>query len=58
VLLVPSFRKFLENQIRKVSPFTGLPILFHFRQRETREERKEKGSGKKGTPRNRAPLRD
>jgi len=30
VLLVPSFRKFLENQIRKVSPFAGLPILFHF----------------------------
>ncbi len=59
VLLVPAYRKFLENQIRKVSPFAGLPILFHFRQRETREVRKAKrGAGNRGTPRSRGHLRD
>ncbi len=35
-LLDEHYRRFLEAQIREVTPFTGLPILFRFRGREKR----------------------
>jgi GTP-binding protein len=39
-LLVESYRRFLEARIREKTPYTGLPLLFHMRARESR------GSGK------------
>ena len=38
-LLVASYRKYLDSQIRKEVPWTGLPILFFFREREARGRR-------------------
>jgi GTP-binding protein len=39
-LLVESYRRVLEARIREKTPYTGLPLLFHMRARESR------GSGK------------
>ncbi|MEA3213190.1 MAG: GTPase [Chthoniobacter sp.] len=36
-LLVPTYRRFLEARLREHSPFTGLPLLFHFRTRAPRK---------------------
>lgn len=38
-LLVPSYRKYLDAQIRKEVPWTGLPIKFFFKEREARGRR-------------------
>ncbi len=33
-LMVDSYRRYLDAQIRAVTPYTGLPLLFHLRARE------------------------
>ncbi len=33
-LLTPTYRKYLENKIREVQPYPGLPLLFRFRARK------------------------
>lgn len=38
-LLVPSYRKFLDSQIRQEVPWTGLPLNFYFKEREARGRR-------------------
>lgn len=38
-LLVDSYRKYLDAQIRKETAWTGLPLTFHFREREARGRR-------------------
>ncbi len=38
-LLVPSYRTYLEKQIRKEVPWTGLPLKFYFKEREARGRR-------------------
>ena len=37
-LLDESYRRFIESHIREKAPYTGLPILFHFRPREARDK--------------------
>jgi GTP-binding protein len=44
-LVGDSYRRYLENRIREVEPFEGLPILFRFRSRE------EKASGGRSSKR-------
>jgi len=39
-LLPPTYRKYIESKIRETAAFHGLPLLFRFRGRETRESRK------------------
>lgn len=41
-LLVPSYRKYLDGQIRKEVAWTGLPIKFFFKEREARGRRAHK----------------
>jgi GTP-binding protein len=36
-----SYRRYLEGCIRKEVPYPGLPLIFHFRERETRGERRK-----------------
>ena len=36
--LTESYRRYLEGCIRKEVPYPGLPLIFHFRERETRGE--------------------
>ena len=36
-----SYRRYLEGCIRKEVPYPGLPLIFHFRERETRSERRK-----------------
>lgn len=38
-LLIPSYRKFLDAQIRQEVPWTGLPLKFFFKEREARGRR-------------------
>jgi len=38
-LLVPNYRKYLDAQIRKEVPWTGLPLKFYFKEREARGRR-------------------
>ncbi|MEI8235537.1 MAG: ribosome biogenesis GTPase Der [Verrucomicrobiota bacterium] len=38
-LLAPTYRKFLDAQIRKEVAWTGLPLKFHFKEREARGRR-------------------
>jgi len=38
-LLVDNYRKFLDAQIRKEVPWTGLPLKFYFKEREARGRR-------------------
>ena len=38
-LLVANYRKFLDAQIRQEVPWTGLPLKFHFKEREARGRR-------------------
>ena len=37
-LLDEGYRRFIESHIREKAPYTGLPILFHFRPREARDK--------------------
>ena len=37
-LLDKTYRRFLETRIREKRPYTGLPLLFHFRPREARDK--------------------
>jgi GTP-binding protein len=37
-LLDDGYRRFLESHIREKAPYTGCPILFHFRPREARDK--------------------
>ncbi len=39
-LLLPTYRKYLEGRLRESAAFTGLPVLFRFRGREPRENRR------------------
>jgi len=38
-LLVPTYRKFLDAQIRREVAWTGLPLKFYFKEREARGRR-------------------
>ena len=38
-LLIDSYRKYLDSKIRLEVPWTGLPLRFHFREREARGRR-------------------
>jgi len=38
-LLDDSYARYLEAQIRSIAPFTGLPVLFHYRDRPPRKTR-------------------
>ena len=40
-LLAASYKKYLEGQIRKESPFTGLPVIIDLRGRPPREKRRD-----------------
>jgi GTP-binding protein len=40
-LLVESYRRYLEAQIREHSPYTGLPLIIHLRAREPRSKREQ-----------------
>jgi GTP-binding protein len=40
--LPPAYRKYLENQLRLHAPYRGLPMLFSFRGRKTKEENKQR----------------
>ncbi len=37
-LLTDTYRKYLENKLREVHPFLGLPLLFKMRGRDTKDE--------------------
>jgi GTP-binding protein len=38
-VLAPAYKKYLEGQIREVSPFTGLPVIIDLRGRPPREKK-------------------
>jgi GTPase len=40
-LLDESYRRFIESHIREKAPYTGCPILFHFRARTPRDKQNE-----------------
>ncbi|HWL52548.1 MAG TPA: ribosome biogenesis GTPase Der [Chthoniobacteraceae bacterium] len=42
-LMIPAYRKYLDAQIRKEVPWTGLPIRFFFKEREARGRRAHTG---------------
>ncbi len=54
-LLVESYRRYLDNKIRALAPFTGLPLLFHLRAREPKvlgtRPRSKKVPGEEPEPR-------
>ena len=37
-LLVESYRRFLDARIREHTPYTGLPLILHYRAREPRKK--------------------
>ena len=50
-LLPDSYRRYLESKIRDVTPYTGLPLLMHMRERETKAARHTQTQGQpKRTP--------
>ncbi len=68
-LLVDSYRRYIEAQIREVTPYTGLPLLIHLRPREQKAARHDnsrnpapgRGKGKASkddepVPRKKAPI--
>ncbi len=42
-LMIPAYRKYMDSQIRKEVPWTGLPIRFFFKEREARGRRAHTG---------------
>lgn len=46
-LLDKTYRRFLETRLREKRPYTGLPLIFHFRPREAREMDNNKTRGSK-----------
>ena len=47
-LLEDSYRRFIESHIREKAPYTGLPILFHFRARTPRDKENDTRGSKFG----------
>jgi GTP-binding protein len=56
-LVGDSYRRYMENRIREVEPFEGLPILFRFRSREEKPGG-GRGGGKPGGGRRKGRTRD
>lgn len=42
VYLTDTYKRYLENEIRKETPFTGLPLIFDVRERDGKKGRKAK----------------
>ncbi len=47
-LLTDTYRRYIENKIREVTPYTGLPLLFHLRAREPKGTQRQSPRSNKG----------